>query len=152
LMSGTETLPEDRLWEILRSTDEAGRAGILADLPSMNGQQGTRLPSFKELRYAKKIEFLKRLNSAPRHGSPKFMDWDQLRTMQQAGITFGSHTVNHAILPNEDLSTVSEELQRSRQQMHTELGHPPEHFGGSGTSSRLQNCSHHGDGSLSSGI
>lgn len=41
------------------------------------------------------------------------MNWDQVRELQDAGVTFGSHTVNHEILTTCDPSTARREIEDS---------------------------------------
>ncbi len=50
------------------------------------------------------------------------LSWDQIRELDRAGITFGSHTVNHptlSVLPQKELEF---ELTRSKERIESELG------------------------------
>lgn len=58
----------------------------------------------------------------------RFMSWDQVREMQRAGIVFGSHTVNHAVLTKLSPEDAIQELKGSRQVMQKELGEAPRYF------------------------
>lgn len=48
--------------------------------------------------------------------------------MRAAGVTFGSHTQSHALLPVEDSARVEIELRTSRTTLETWLGEPVRHF------------------------
>lgn len=52
-----------------------------------------------------------------------YLTWDQLREMEQHGITAQSHTVTHAPLPELSDERIREELVVSKQQAEVELGH-----------------------------
>lgn len=58
----------------------------------------------------------------------RFLTWDQVREMKQAGFVFGSHTVNHADLTKLDLEQVQAELVDSRDEMEYQLGEKPRYF------------------------
>lgn len=55
-----------------------------------------------------------------------YLTWDQLREMEQNGITVESHTVTHAPLPELPDERIREELVESKRQAEKELGHPVE--------------------------
>ena len=55
-----------------------------------------------------------------------YLTWDQLREMEQNGITMQSHTVTHAPLPELPDDRIREELVESKKQAEVELGHPIE--------------------------
>ena len=54
------------------------------------------------------------------YGLPN-MNWDQIREMQAAGFSFGSHTARHANLAQVDAETAREELIRSKAALEREL-------------------------------
>ncbi len=56
------------------------------------------------------------------------LNWDQIAELHRAGITIGSHTRTHAVLPSEGFSKVAEELRGSRQILEERLGEPVRHF------------------------
>lgn len=56
----------------------------------------------------------------PEHFLP--LTWEMLAEMQKAGITVGSHTRSHALLPNESPQKVNRELGDSRRQIEEKLG------------------------------
>jgi len=59
---------------------------------------------------------------------PRFMTWDQAKEMQQNGIVFGSHTVNHTSLTSLTKEQIRDELTQSRDEMTRQLGKPPNYF------------------------
>ena len=58
----------------------------------------------------------------------EFLDWDDCRRMVAAGMTIGSHTVNHVHLANLDEAAVEAELRQSRLIIEAELGQACDHF------------------------
>jgi peptidoglycan/xylan/chitin deacetylase (PgdA/CDA1 family) len=56
------------------------------------------------------------------------LNWDEIVEMQKAGITIGSHTRTHAILPCEDAGRVKDELQGARDTLERRLGVSIRHF------------------------
>ena len=58
----------------------------------------------------------------------RFVTWDQVREMQQAGFVFGSHTANHISLTSLTKEEVSNELTQSRNTIAQQLGKPPKYF------------------------
>jgi peptidoglycan/xylan/chitin deacetylase (PgdA/CDA1 family) len=52
------------------------------------------------------------------------LDWDEVRKMHQAGISFGSHTVTHAILSALGPGRARQELVDSKRTIERELGAP----------------------------
>lgn len=51
-----------------------------------------------------------------------FLDWNQIREMQASGISFGSHTMNHAVLTNMPPQAVLCEIRKSREELRERLG------------------------------
>ena len=51
-----------------------------------------------------------------------FMTWDNVRTMANAGIEFGSHTVSHPILSTLDETTLQRELAESKRTIESKTG------------------------------
>ncbi len=56
------------------------------------------------------------------------LDWEMMRKMASAGIDFGAHTDNHAILTLETEATVEREILRNKQALETQLGQRMRHF------------------------
>lgn len=58
---------------------------------------------------------------------PKLMTWDQLRELQGAGMTIGSHTRTHPILPDYH-AALHNEVAMSREDIKQHLGRAPDFF------------------------
>ena len=54
--------------------------------------------------------------------SRSFLDWDEVRKMQAAGVSFGSHTLNHTLLTQMDQAKAAAEIQESREELTGRLG------------------------------
>jgi len=59
---------------------------------------------------------------------PALLNWDEIREMHRAGIDFGSHTLNHIIIPMENEETIREELHSSQQLLERHLHKPVRYF------------------------
>jgi len=64
--------------------------------------------------------------SEDRHRS--FANWVELNNIKDSNISFGSHTVNHPILTNEQTNVVKEEISKSREIIEKETGRNIIHF------------------------
>jgi peptidoglycan/xylan/chitin deacetylase (PgdA/CDA1 family) len=62
------------------------------------------------------------------HPGLRPLTWSQVRELRRAGMTIGSHTLTHALLTQEDSSTVQAEVTGSRRDLERELGSAVEHF------------------------
>lgn len=65
------------------------------------------------------------VNFAPREAlqpPDRFMNWEQVRSLAQSGITIASHTQSHRLLPRLEASVVSKELTDSRRILADEVG------------------------------
>jgi glycosyltransferase involved in cell wall biosynthesis/peptidoglycan/xylan/chitin deacetylase (PgdA/CDA1 family) len=51
-----------------------------------------------------------------------FLDWEEIREMQAAGISFGSHSMSHALLTNIRPTQAVHEIENSRQELRERLG------------------------------
>lgn len=60
--------------------------------------------------------------------SLRLMDWDMVLAMHRAGITIGSHTRTHALLPNESWQRMEQEASGSRTELERRLRAPVRHF------------------------
>jgi peptidoglycan/xylan/chitin deacetylase (PgdA/CDA1 family) len=56
------------------------------------------------------------------------LTWSEVREMRQAGICFGSHTVNHPKLVTLDWPRINDELRDSRAEIEQQLGSEISHF------------------------
>jgi peptidoglycan/xylan/chitin deacetylase (PgdA/CDA1 family) len=54
--------------------------------------------------------------------------WEMITRMHRAGITIGSHTKTHVLLPNETASVKDDETTSSRTELERQLDSPVEHF------------------------
>ncbi len=52
----------------------------------------------------------------------RLLDWDMVREMDRKGITFGSHTANHVVLPLETGDVISHEINSSKKLLEQQLG------------------------------
>jgi peptidoglycan/xylan/chitin deacetylase (PgdA/CDA1 family) len=57
-------------------------------------------------------------------GQPGHLSWNQVRTLAEAGMTVGSHTLTHAWLPELSAEKLWEELEVSRQVIEDHTGAP----------------------------
>ena len=74
---------------------------------------------------ARFLEQLERASDSSRPGTGAercFLDWNEAREMQQAGMAFGSHTHNHEILSKLPVENQLEELTLSREILEQQLG------------------------------
>jgi peptidoglycan/xylan/chitin deacetylase (PgdA/CDA1 family) len=62
------------------------------------------------------------------HRAWDLMDWDDLRGLDPALVTVGSHTRDHPILPTLDAATLQAQVAGSREVLERGLGRPVEHF------------------------
>jgi peptidoglycan/xylan/chitin deacetylase (PgdA/CDA1 family) len=53
------------------------------------------------------------------------LSWDELRELQDEGVTFGAHTQHHVALPVVDLASIRQEIRRSLDDLTRELGEGP---------------------------
>ena len=58
----------------------------------------------------------------------EFLDWHDCRKMTEAGMTIGSHTVNHARMADLNSAAAESELAHSKQIIEENLGRPCKHF------------------------
>ena len=54
----------------------------------------------------------------------EMLSWSDLADMMEEGFEIGSHSHSHALLAALDRASAAEEIQRSRQQLEQQLGHP----------------------------
>ncbi|MBL6959259.1 MAG: polysaccharide deacetylase family protein [Rhodospirillales bacterium] len=58
----------------------------------------------------------------------EFLSWDDCRAMVEAGMTIGSHTMNHVHLADLDDDSAEAEMKGSKDAIEAELGRPCDHF------------------------
>ena len=59
---------------------------------------------------------------------PGFLTWEQIKEMEKADITFGSHTRLHTYLPSLDKAEQRNQIRGSKEILEQQLGHPIEYF------------------------
>jgi peptidoglycan/xylan/chitin deacetylase (PgdA/CDA1 family) len=57
-----------------------------------------------------------------------FVNWDEVNSINEPDISFGSHTVNHPILTNEQTDIVENEISKSKEIIEKETGRGVLHF------------------------
>jgi peptidoglycan/xylan/chitin deacetylase (PgdA/CDA1 family) len=62
------------------------------------------------------------------HNGSCLLNWEMVREMASAGISFGAHTENHVVLTHEEPETVEREILRSKQVLEEMTGRPVRHF------------------------
>jgi glycosyltransferase involved in cell wall biosynthesis/peptidoglycan/xylan/chitin deacetylase (PgdA/CDA1 family) len=71
-----------------------------------------------------------------------FLNWDEVRLMQESGISYGSHTLHHVLLTNAAPRTMNDEICQSRQELterlKTDISGFSYPWGSSNAISRLQ--------------
>jgi peptidoglycan/xylan/chitin deacetylase (PgdA/CDA1 family) len=60
-------------------------------------------------------------------GDPAYMTWNQLRALQDAGMTIGSHTRSHQMLTHPSV-LLTDEVEKSREDIQQHLGTTPDFF------------------------
>lgn len=100
-----------------------GRASRLQEASRLNEQ-------LKQISDEEKEESIQRIAArlgveVPKEPPAEFapITWEQAREMERAGIEIGSHTVTHPILSNVSAERVRRELNESRSQLESALGH-----------------------------
>jgi peptidoglycan/xylan/chitin deacetylase (PgdA/CDA1 family) len=133
LIGTAGALPEERFWWLLRDTPHAlwyeplerrfRAAGY--HIPELSGATLSLLHGrFKRLPFRVKLEFLADVETAGLAFSRnrRFLDWNEVRSMRDQGVSFGSHTSRHVTLSAEDETTIGEELVQSKRDLERELG------------------------------
>ena len=80
------------------------------------------LPPSQILEVTEFLEFLARIDGKPER---TILDWDEVRQMKEAGIRFGSHSVNHRIMTQLSASECFAEASQSLRVMTERLGEQP---------------------------
>ena len=57
-----------------------------------------------------------------------FVNWDEVNSINEPDISFGSHTINHPILTNEQTDVIEDEICRSKEIIEKETGRDVIHF------------------------
>ncbi|MFN0141348.1 MAG: glycosyltransferase [Pyrinomonadaceae bacterium] len=139
-VSSETPLAHDRIFWLLRTARERGvslvepllDAGVARRIAREFARPTASLALTERLVYMpfrlreKMIECLESAvgNSREYPADYRLLDWEMVREMAAANITFGAHTVNHVVLPLEDTDTIVREVDGSRARLETELGVP----------------------------
>jgi glycosyltransferase involved in cell wall biosynthesis/peptidoglycan/xylan/chitin deacetylase (PgdA/CDA1 family) len=71
-----------------------------------------------------------------------FLNWDEVRLMQESGVSYGSHTLHHVLLTNASPRTMNDEIRQSREELterlKTDISGFSYPWGSSNAMSRLQ--------------
>ena len=67
-------------------------------------------------------------NGADIPSRTRMLNWDEVRAMASAGVTFGGHTLTHPVLRTLDDDSLRREITQCRTRMTAELGQGPRHF------------------------
>jgi peptidoglycan/xylan/chitin deacetylase (PgdA/CDA1 family) len=78
-------------------------------------------PEIAELR-AQEIEAELRIDLHQPFGLYRFMSWDNVRRLSEAGFEIGAHTVNHTLLSRMPITTAQQEIMFSREKIVAETG------------------------------
>lgn len=120
---GYHTITPDELYDFLAGTGELPERPVLITFDDgYVDNYTTAYPILKKYNLKATI-FVVTGFLSKRKG---YLTWDQLREMEQHGITIESHTVTHAPLPELSDDRIREELVESKKHAERELGHPIE--------------------------
>ena len=135
----TETLAHDRIFWLLKLASEKKvsikaalvRAGLKKDtadkfenLKDILKLSDTLVFLPDELRETAITEIKKQLGSKfeAYPVESRLLSWDMVREMSRKGISFGSHTVRHVVLPSEDSSRIENEIVSSKSELERQIG------------------------------
>lgn len=76
-------------------------------------------PSLEAEEFSLRIE--ESSNFASARSGRSFLNWDEVKKMQAAGIRFGSHTLNHTLLPNTSPSDAEREIRDSKEELAAQI-------------------------------
>ncbi|HLJ90396.1 MAG TPA: polysaccharide deacetylase family protein [Candidatus Angelobacter sp.] len=125
----------DRAVALWREAQRSGKLGLLFELcsrPPMNcigldASADSFVSRLKQMNAGDRDECLEGLRTGlfPRpmgyEGTGKFLDWNEIQTMMQAGVSFGSHTYSHQILTQVAVVDAADELQSSKAAIESRL-------------------------------
>ena len=101
----------ERKGKVIHSSSSNSLGSIISELKDFPHHEIERLLSLSE----EETNFTSKANSR------SFMNWQEVRELYNTGlVSFGSHTVNHAILPTLSGDEIREELQASKKKLKAE--------------------------------
>jgi L-malate glycosyltransferase len=128
---------QERLWFLVQEANKCKERGAHLDVLARSLPWCPRLCA-EDMTY---IRLRKLLGSRPSHeaedfvdrlqeasgpvavpSGPAFLNWDEVRALQDVGISFGSHTLSHRLLTRSDPETAKFEIERSRHELEDRLG------------------------------
>jgi peptidoglycan/xylan/chitin deacetylase (PgdA/CDA1 family) len=121
LVGTSELLIHDRLYLLLaRSMPPHDAQGTLESILATQ-------PQSEVLRWIRELEARVKIEPDVQEGH-RSLNWEEIAEVRKAGITIGSHTRTHAILPNEAADKLRAELRGARELLEERLGEPVRHF------------------------
>jgi len=137
LIGGAHVPTHDRLYLLLAR--RIGRRNLppwsgiaVPKIERMTAYQATRvlIETLPAAAIDQIVETLEREDEIPARLLRQFrlLNWEQLKRIRQCGVTVGSHTQSHIILPNETAPRVKMELAGSRADLENALGGTVRHF------------------------
>jgi peptidoglycan/xylan/chitin deacetylase (PgdA/CDA1 family) len=144
-IGGKRSLPHDRLYLLVTQAHARGfslhvplvRGGLAQGTvtalcnrsdPSERSDQLAHLPLELRERVVRCLEDFWDVELEEWPNDYSLLDWEMIREMADAGVSFGAHTDNHVILTREEESAAEREIQRSKHILEERLGHPIRHF------------------------
>jgi peptidoglycan/xylan/chitin deacetylase (PgdA/CDA1 family) len=122
--------------ERLRSMTPAVRTALATSLQAPAAQPNPFVDWMKSLPTERCLQVLEQIREGTRTFQPSaeqrecfdLMDWSELRSIDPAVVTIGSHTLSHPILTGLTPQAVVHEVQDSRRWLEQQLGRPVAHF------------------------
>lgn len=128
-------LPEERLQRCRQRAEASGQQEhflqIVAKDVGESSMEPVRLGALiKSMPMDRKLELLSALEGAfgVDQLERRFMTWDEVREMRDAGISFASHTHRHALITQESDDVVEDELKNSLRVLEENTGVKTTHF------------------------
>jgi peptidoglycan/xylan/chitin deacetylase (PgdA/CDA1 family) len=136
-------LIEQRHWlwnhearERLNSLPPEARKTLAADLQAPDSSPNPFVEWMKSLPTERCLLLLDRIRAATtsfrptpiQHDCFDLMSWQELRSIDPAVVTIGSHTLSHPILTGLPAAALEQEVRDSRRWLEQELGRPVAHF------------------------
>ncbi len=109
--------------------DELGRYSLTTDFDKFNTilmlKEALQKLSDKRKNFLiEKLLIIASVNVPPHLGEELILSWDEVKEMNNNGIDFGAHSVNHPILPQLPLEHAKWEIIQSKKDIEEKLGHP----------------------------
>ncbi len=81
-----------------------------------------KMPDNQRISIIQKLINICKVEIPPDLGEKYFLSWSEIKEMDNAGITFGAHSVNHPILINMPLELAKNEIIQSKKDIEEKLG------------------------------